>query len=99
MRAGDPNYDVKRLPCIARPSASTLISSRLITRCATWVSTPPVWGVSLATTPCARVCKGDGGYETLTGEKLWEWAASQYGARKQPNGVDEYVDVPLVTSM
>ena len=94
MRAGDPNYDVKRL-------ALYCASKRIYPDFQSVDNTVRDLGFNPTSMGCfagdhtvrARM-GGDGGYETLTGEKLWEWAASQYGARKQPNGVDEYVDVP-----
>lgn len=94
MRAGDPNYDVKRL-------ALYCASKRIYPDFQSVDNTVRDLGFNPTSMGCfagdhtvrARM-GGDGGYETLTGEKLWKWAASQYGARKQPNGVDEYVDVP-----
>ena len=94
MRAGDPNYDVKRL-------ALYCASKRIYPDFQSVDNTLRDLGFNPTSMGCfagdhtvrARM-GGDGGYETLTGEKLWKWAASQYGARKQPNGVDEYVDVP-----
>lgn len=94
MRAGDPNYDVKRL-------ALYCASKRIYPDFQSVDNTVRDLGFNPTSMGCfagdhtvrARM-GGDGDYETLTGEKLWEWAASQYGAQKQPNGVDEYVDVP-----
>lgn len=94
MRAGDPNYDVKRL-------ALYCASKRIYPDFQSVDNTVRDLGFNPTSMGCfagdhtvrARM-GGDGGYATWTGEKLWEWAASQYGARKQPNGVDEYVDVP-----
>ena len=94
MRAGDPNYDVKRL-------ALYCASKRIYPDFQSVDNTVRDLGFNPTSMGCfagdhtvrARMV-GDGDYETLTGEKLWEWAASQYGAQKQPNGVDEYVDVP-----
>ena len=94
MRAGDPNYDVKRL-------ALYCASKRIYPDFQSVDNTVRDLGFNPTSMGCfagdhtvrARMV-GDGGYEAWTGEKLWEWAASQYGARKQPNGVDEYVDVP-----
>ena len=94
MRAGDPNYDVKRL-------ALYCASKRIYPDFQSVDNTVRDLGFNPTSMGCfagdhtVRVrMGGDGDYETLTGEKLWEWAASQYGAQKQPNGVDEYVDVP-----
>lgn len=94
MRAGDPNYDVKRL-------ALYCVSKRIYPDFQSVDNTVRDLGFNPTSMGCfagdhtVRVrMGGDGDYETLTGEKLWEWAASQYGAQKQPNGVDEYVDVP-----
>lgn len=94
MRKGDPNYDVKRL-------ALYCASKRIYPDFQSVDNTVRDLGFNPTSMGCfagdhtVRVrMGGDGDYETLTGEKLWEWAASQYGARKQPNGVDEYVDVP-----
>ena len=94
MRAGDPNYDVKRL-------ALYCASKRIYPDFQSVDNTVRDLGFNPTSMGCfagdhtVRVrMGGDGGYATWTGEKLWEWAASQYGARKQPNGVDEYVDVP-----
>lgn len=94
MRAGDPNYDVKRL-------ALYCASKRIYPDFQSVDNTVRDLGFNPTSMGCfagdhtVRVrVGGDGDYETLTGEKLWEWAASQYGAQKQPNGVDEYVDVP-----
>lgn len=94
MRAGDPNYDVKRL-------ALYCASKRIYPDFQSVDNTVRDLGFNPTSMGCfagdhtVRVrMSGDGGYETLTGESLWEWAASQYGAQKQPNGVDEYVDVP-----
>lgn len=94
MRAGDPNYDVKRL-------ALYCASKRIYPDFQSVDNTVRDLGFNPTSMGCfagdhtvrARM-GGDGGYATWTGEKLWEWAASQYGAQKQPNGVDEYVDVP-----
>lgn len=94
MRAGDPNYDVKRL-------ALYCASKRIYPDFQSVDNTVRDLGFNPTSMGCfagdhtVRVrMGGDGDYGTLTGEKLWEWAASQYGAQKQPNGVDEYVDVP-----
>ena len=94
MRAGDPNYDVKRL-------ALYCASKRIYPDFQSVDNTVRDLGFNPTSMGCfagdhtVRVrMGGDGGYTVWTGEKLWEWAASQYGARKQPNGVDEYVDVP-----
>ena len=94
MRAGDPNYDVKRL-------ALYCASKRIYPDFQSVDNTVRDLGFNPTSMGCfagdhtVRARMGsDGDYETLTGEKLWEWAASQYGAQKQPNGVDEYVDVP-----
>ena len=94
MRAGDPNYDVKRL-------ALYCASKRIYPDFQSVDNTVRDLGFNPTSMGCfagdhtvrARM-GGDGGYMVWTGEKLWEWAASQYGAQKQPNGVDEYVDVP-----
>lgn len=94
MRAGDPNYDVKRL-------ALYCASKRIYPDFQSVDNTVRDLGFNPTSMGCfagdhtvrARM-GGDGGYTAWTGEKLWEWAASQYGAQKQPNGVDEYVDVP-----
>lgn len=94
MRPGDPNYDVKRL-------ALYCASKRIYPDFQSVDNTVRDLGFNPTSMGCfagdhtvrARM-GGDGGYATWTGEKLWEWAASQYGAQKQPNGVDEYVDVP-----
>ena len=94
MRAGDPNYDVKRL-------ALYCASKRIYPDFQSVDNTVRDLGFNPTSMGCfagdhtvrARM-GGDGGYATWTGEKLWECAASQYGAQKQPNGVDEYVDVP-----
>ena len=94
MRSGDPNYDVKRL-------ALYCASKRIYPDFQSVDNTVRDLGFNPTSMGCfagdhtVRVrMGGDGGYATWTGEKLWEWAASQYGAQKQPNGVDEYVDVP-----
>ena len=94
MRAGDPNYDVKRL-------ALYCASKRIYPDFQSVDNTVRDLGFNPTSMGCfagghtVRVrFGGDGDYESWTGEKLWEWAASQYGAQKQPNGVDEYVDVP-----
>ena len=94
MSAGDPNYDVKRL-------ALYCASKRIYPDFQSVDNTVRDLGFNPTSMGCfagdhtvrARM-GGDGGYTVWTGEKLWEWAASQYGAQKQPNGVDEYVDVP-----
>lgn len=94
MRPGDPNYDVKRL-------ALYCASKRIYPDFQSVDNTVRDLGFNPTSMGCfagdhtvrARM-GGDGGYAAWTGEKLWEWAASQYGAQKQPNGVDEYVDVP-----
>ena len=94
MRPGDPNYDVKRLSLYCA-------SKRIYPDFQSVDNTVRDLGFNPTSMGCfagdhtvrARM-GGDGGYATWTGEKLWEWAASQYGAQKQPNGVDEYVDVP-----
>lgn len=94
MRVGDPNYDVKRL-------ALYCASKRIYPDFQSVDNTVRDLGFNPTSMGCfagdhtvrARM-GGDGVYATWTGEKLWEWAASQYGARKQPNSVDEYVDVP-----
>lgn len=94
MRAGDPNYDVKRL-------ALYCASKRIYPDFQSVDNTVRDLGFNPTSMGCfagdhtvrARM-GGDGDYEAWTGEKLWEWAASQYGAQKQPNGVDEYVDAP-----
>lgn len=94
MRPGDPNYDVKRL-------ALYCASKRIYPDFQSVDNTVRDLGFNPTSMGCfagdhtVRVrMGGNGDYEAWTGEKLWEWAASQYGAQKQPNGVDEYVDVP-----
>lgn len=94
MRAGDPNYDVKRL-------ALYCASKRIYPDFQSVDNTVRDLGFNPTSMGCfagdhtVRARMGDDdGYTAWTGEKLWEWAASQYGAQKQPNGVDEYVDVP-----
>ena len=94
MRPGDPNYDVKRL-------ALYCASKRIYPDFQSVDNTVRDLGFNPTSMGCfagdhtVRVrMGGDGDYEAWTGEKLWEWAASQYGAQKQPNSVDEYVDVP-----
>lgn len=94
MRKGDPNYDVKRL-------ALYCASKRIYPDFQSVDNTVRDLGFNPTSMGCfagdhiVRVrLGGDGDYESWTGEKLWEWAAGQYGARKQSNGVDEYVDVP-----
>ena len=95
MRAGDPNYDVKRL-------ALYCASKRIYPDFQSVDNTVRDLGFNPTSMGCfagdhavrVRFGGGDGGYESWTGEKLWEWAADKYGAQKQPNGVDEYVDVP-----
>lgn len=94
MRAGDPNYDVKRL-------ALYCASKRIYPDFQSVDNTVRDLGFNPTSMGCfagdhtVRARMGsDGGYATWTGEKLWEWAASQYGAQKQTNGVDEYVDIP-----
>lgn len=94
MRPGDPNYDVKRL-------ALYCASKRIYPDFQSVDNTVRDLGFNPTSMGCfagdhtVRVrMDGDGDYESWTGEKLWEWAAGQYGARKQSNGVDEYVDVP-----
>lgn len=94
MRKGDPNYDVKRL-------ALYCASKRIYPDFQSVDNTVRDLGFNPTSMGCfagdhtVRVrMGGDGDYESWTGEKLWEWAAGQYGARKQSNGVDEYVDVP-----
>lgn len=94
MRPGDPNYDVKRL-------ALYCASKRIYPDFQSVDNTVRDLGFNPTSMGCfagdhiVRVrLGGDGDYESWTGEKLWEWAAGQYGARKQSNGVDEYVDVP-----
>lgn len=94
MRPGDPNYDVKRL-------ALYCASKRIYPDFQSVDNTVRDLGFNPTSMGCfagdhtvrARM-GGDGDYEAWTGEKLWEWAADKYGAQKQPNGVDEYVDVP-----
>lgn len=94
MRKGDPNYDVKRL-------ALYCASKRIYPDFQSVDNTVRDLGFNPTSMGCfagdhtvrARM-GGDGGYTAWTGEKLWEWAASKYGTSKQPNGVDEYVDVP-----
>lgn len=94
MRKGDPNYDVKRL-------ALYCASKRIYPDFQSVDNTVRDLGFNPTSMGCfagdhtVRVrMGGDGDYESWTGEKLWEWAAGQYGARKQSNGADEYVDVP-----
>ena len=92
MRPGDPNYDVKRL-------ALYCASKRIYPDFQSVDNTVRDLGFNPTSMGCfagdhtVRARFGGGGYATWTGEKLWEWAASQYGAQKQTNGVDEYVDV------
>lgn len=94
MRAGDPNYDVKRL-------ALYCASKRIYPDFQSVDNTVRDLGFNPTSMGCfagdhtVRV-KHDGeqGYRVVTGEELWSWAEGKYGARKQPNGVDEYIDVP-----
>lgn len=94
MRAGDPNYDVKRL-------ALYCASKRIYPDFQSVDNTVRDLGFNPTSMGCfagdhtVRVKReGEQGYRVVTGEELWSWAESKYGARKQPNGVDEYVDVP-----
>lgn len=94
MRAGDPNYDVKRL-------ALYCASKRIYPDFQSVDNTVRDLGFNPTSMGCfagdhtVRVRRdGESGYRTVTGEELWGWAASEYGVRVQPNGVDEYVDVP-----
>lgn len=94
MRAGDPNYDVKRLAlyCASKRIYPDFQSVDNTVRDLCF--NPTSMGCFAGDHTVRARMGGDGDYETLTGEKLWEWAANKYGACKQPNGVDEYVDVP-----
>ena len=94
MRPGDPNYDVKRL-------ALYCASKRIYPDFQSVDNTVRDLGFNPTSMGCfagdhtVRVKRdGEQGYRVVTGEELWSWAESKYGARKQPNGVDEYVDVP-----
>ena len=94
MRKGDPNYDVKRL-------ALYCASKRIYPDFQSVDNTVRDLGFNPTSMGCfagdhtVRVKReGEQGYRVVTGEELWSWAESKYGARKQPNGVDEYVDVP-----
>ena len=94
MRAGDPNYDVKRL-------ALYCASKRIYPDFQSVDNTVRDLGFNPTSMGCfagdhtVRVKRdGEQGYRVVTGEELWSWAEGKYGARKQPNGVDEYIDVP-----
>ena len=94
MRAGDPNYDVKRL-------ALYCASKRIYPDFQSVDNTVRDLGFNPTSMGCfagdhtVRVKReGEQGYRVVTGEELWSWAESKYGARKQPNGVDEYIDIP-----
>ena len=94
MRAGDPNYDVKRL-------ALYCASNRIYPDFPSVETTVRELGFNPTSMGCfagdhtVRVKRdGEQGYRVVTGEELWSWAEGKYGARKQPNGVDEYIDVP-----
>lgn len=94
MRKGDPNYDVKRL-------ALYCASKRIYPDFQSVDNTVRDLGFNPTSMGCfagdhtVRVKReGEQGYRVVTGEELWSWAESKYGARKQPNGVDECIDVP-----
>ena len=94
MRVGDPNYDVKRL-------ALYCASKRIYPDFQSVDNTVRDLGFNPTSMGCfagdhtVRVKReGEQGYRVVTGEELWSWAEGKYGACKQPNGVDEYVDVP-----
>ena len=94
MRPGDPNYDVKRL-------ALYCASKRIYPDFQSVDNTVRDLGFNPTSMGCfagdhtVRVKRdGEQGYRVVTGEELWSWAEGKYGARKQPNGVDEYIDVP-----
>lgn len=94
MRAGDPNYDVKRL-------ALYCASKRIYPDFQSVDNTVRDLGFNPTSMGCfagdhtVRVKRdGEQGYRVVTGEELWSWAEGKCGARKQPNGVDEYIDVP-----
>ena len=94
MRAGDPNYDVKRL-------ALYCASKRIYPDFQSVDNTVRDLGFNPTSMGCfagdhtVRVKRdGEQGYRVVTGEELWSWAEGKYSARKQPNGVDEYIDVP-----
>lgn len=94
MRAGDPNYDVKRL-------ALYCASKRIYPDFQSVDNTVRDLGFNPTSMGCfagdhtVRVKReGEQGYRVVTGEDLWSWAEGKYGACKQPNGVDEYVDIP-----
>lgn len=94
MRSGDPNYDVKRL-------ALYCASKRIYPDFQSVDNTVRDLGFNPTSMGCfagdhtVRVKReGEQGYRVVTGEELWSWAEGKYGARKQPNGVDEYIDIP-----
>jgi anaerobic ribonucleoside-triphosphate reductase len=94
MRAGDPNYDVKRL-------ALYCASKRIYPDFQSVDNTVRDLGFNPTSMGCfagdhtVRVKReGEQGYRVVTGEELWSWAEGKYGVRKQPNGVDEYIDIP-----
>lgn len=94
MRPGDPNYDVKRL-------ALYCASKRIYPDFQSVDNTVRDLGFNPTSMGCfagdhtVRVKReGEQGYRVVTGEDLWSWAEGKYGACKQPNGVDEYVDIP-----
>lgn len=94
MRPGDPNYDVKHL-------ALYCASKRIYPDFQSVDNTVRDLGFNPTSMGCfagdhtVRVKRnGEQGYRVVTGEELWSWAESKYGACKQPNGVDEYVDIP-----
>ena len=94
MRPGDTNYDVKRL-------ALYCASKRIYPDFQSVDNTVRDLGFNPTSMGCfagdhtVRVKReGEQGYRVVTGEDLWSWAEGKYGACKQPNGVDEYVDIP-----
>lgn len=94
MRPGDPNYDVKRL-------ALYCASKRIYPDFQSVDNTVRDLGFNPTSMGCfagdhtVRVKReGEQGYRIVTGEELWSWAESEYGVHKQPNGVDEYIDIP-----
>lgn len=94
MRPGDPNYDVKRL-------ALYCASKRIYPDFQSVDNTVRDLGFNPTSMGCfagdhtVKVKReGEQGYRVVTGEELWSWAEGEYGARKQPNGVDEYIDIP-----
>ena len=94
LREGDPNHDIKRLAlhCASKRIYPDFISVDNLKDLLGFV--PTSMGCFAGDHVVAVRSGSEGDFELVTGEELWDRASRVYGARIQPNGVDEYINIP-----